>query len=276
MTYVGRYITLSCRSAPNRTEHVNVGILVHDGQHRWRVHVASDLRKLRAFDPSMSPHAVHAWEQDIPRLLQGSADGDFTQAVRQLRAFGYTIAQDVEPGSFVYQNEAEYVRRVADVMRAQVLPLSAPRKGREPASRLHHDLRESFKARGWLGKRIDAHEIVEHYPIGPLVEAEFALRNGVLHVLQTVDLRSGETSTKKREVRAKALALDMARESERDAMTYAVMAGADSALSEDVQALLQRYSKRVWRWESRDDINEMLDTLGRATGRPAQSLPLPN
>lgn len=58
MTNVGRYITLSCRSAPNRTEHVNVGVLVCDAQRQWRVHVASDLRKLRAFDPGTAADAV--------------------------------------------------------------------------------------------------------------------------------------------------------------------------------------------------------------------------
>lgn len=274
MKHVGRYITLACRSAPNRTEHVNVGVLVLDADNRWRVHIASDLRKLRAFDPSTSEEAVRAWEAELPRLLQG-CEGDFAQAARTLRAFGYAVA-NVEPGSFSYHDHDSYVARIADILRAQVAPPAAARdKKREPASRLHHDLRESFKVRGWLGKRIDAHEIVEHYPIGPLVEAEFALRNGVLHVLQTVDLRGGESSTKKREVRAKALTLDMARDVENDAMTYAVMAGADSALADDVQALLQRYSSRVWRWESRHDMDELIDTLGKATGRPSKALPLP-
>lgn len=264
-THVAEYVVLSHRPAVNRTEHLHYGILTRSPQ-GWRAHVMHDLRKLRAIDPSASAEALRELEASLPALLRDCKDWD--QARQALRAYGIHAAEG-KPGAFAYATEDEYLRRVQAAMSSQVLPPPRMRDPREPVSRLHVDLKRSFESRGWMGRNIGAHQIVERYQLaGKMVTAEFALRNGRLHVLETVDLRTSNPAAKRTDVRAKALVMDYAADTEPDSARYAIIAGVDSPLADEARKLLQRYATHVLAWESRADMEDLMHTLANAIGKP--------
>lgn len=267
---IAQYVILSHRVAPNRTEHIHVGIATHRPDGRWQAHMAHDLRKLSAFDPGTSPAALRDWADRIPSLLQGqSLEG----GANTLRTLGFIVSSGAA-GQFLCADDAAYLRCVETAMRSLVSPPPASkRKERDPVSRLHLDLKASFNARGWMGKDIAAHQIVERHPVGPMVTAEFALQNGVLHVLESIDLRTSNPSAKKAEVRSKVLALDMALSIDPKAQRYTVIAGHDSPMASEAASLAKHYSSQVWHWESPSDMEVMLSTLATATGKPM--LPVP-
>jgi hypothetical protein len=264
-TFRAEYVVLSHRPSVNRTEHLHYGILTRS-PHGWRAHVAHDLRKLRAIDPQASADALRDLESRIPQLLHGCQSWE--QARLALRAFGIH-ASEGNHGMIAYASEQDYLRGVQAALASQVLPPARQRPPREATSRLHLDLKRSFAARGWMGRDIWAHQIVERYQLaGQMVTAEFALRNGRLHVLETVDLRTSNPAAKRADVRAKALVMDYAADTEPDSARYAIIAGIDSPVAAEAKTLLQRYATHVLAWESRADMDALMQALATATGKP--------
>lgn len=270
--FVAQYGVLSHYPAPNRTEHVNIGIVVFLPHGEVRVHLGQDLKKLRAIDPQTNLETARSWEQSLPLMLQGKST---EEAVRFLSNFGqWSLSSQL--GRFSYRDDSDYLHRVQ--MALHSLVSTPPRPGRERGdmSRLHMDLKNTFLAKGWLGKNIGNHEIVERHPLGPMTTAEFALRNGVLHVIESLDLRSNNLSAKRNDARSKALTLDMAKRHEATASRYCVVAGIDSPLINDAKGLLGQYSDEVYTWESVTEMNALMERLGRATGKPGMNIPFPS
>lgn len=268
--FIVQYGVLSHYPQRNRTEHVNIGIVVFLDGGMVRVHLAQDLKKLRAADPAVNIETVRSWESGLPRMLAGQST---EQATSFLQNFGqWKLSSTL--GRFSYTHEDEYLTRVTNALHSLV---SAPPKSareRNDASHLHIDLKTAFAAKGWLGKDIANHEIVERYPLGPMTTAEFALQNGRLHVIETLDLRTSNPSAKRNDARAKALTLDVARRSATNTAGYAVLAGIDSPLIKDAKALLSDYCENVITWESVSEMNELMSRLGAATKKPG--LPMPS
>lgn len=267
---IAAYSVLVDRPYRNRNEQTNIGLVVlrPDGV---RVHISDDLRKVKAINPRANIDALHQWADQIPQLLEGCRSID--EAAIRLEAIGRDWILDGH-GTLEYASDEDYLRRIRLALDNLVRPAPRLREPRDPTSRLHLDLKRSFLINGWLGKDINAHEIVTRYPIGPEVTAEFALLNGKLNVIESVDLRSENASAKRVEVRAKALALDVARKSRQGkAACYAVMAGETSRIAGDTRELLTMYADHVFRWEDARDVNDLFDLIGKATGKPMIPLP---
>lgn len=267
---IAQYGVLSHYPQPNRTEHVNIGVVAFLADGSVRVHFGQDLKKLRAMDPQSNLDTVRSWEIGLPRMLQGRST---EQAAEFLRHFGQWSLSN-ELGRFAYANEDEYLTRIANALHSLVSAPKGERRERGDVSRLHIDLKTAFNAKGWLGRDIDNHEIVERYPIGPMTTAEFALQNGRLHVIESLDLRTSNPSAKRHDARSKALTLDMARKAAPNPARYAILAGIDSPLLPEAKALMGDYSEFVFTWESASDMNELMSILGKATGKPGMPIPL--
>lgn len=269
---IAHYGVLAHYPQPNRTEHANIGIVVFLADGSVRVHFGQDLKKLRAMDPQTNLEAVRSWESGLPKMLAGQT---VEQATAFLRHFGqWKLSSTL--GKFAYTDEESYLARVTNALHSLVSAPKSERRERSDASRLHMDLKAAFGAKGWLGRNIDKHEIVERHPIGPMTTAEFALQNGRLHVIESLDLRTSNPSAKRHDARSKALTLDMARKASKTAARYAVLAGIDSPMLKEAQALMEDYSERVFTWENPTNMNQLMDMLGRATGKPGMPIPQPH
>lgn len=267
--HVAQYGVLSHYPMPNRTEHVHIGLVVFLPDGMVRVHIAQDLKKLRAVDRTANLDTVRDWETGLPKMLVGM---NVEQATSFLQAFGqWKISGQL--GRFAYTNEDEYLQRVANALYSLVSVPSGSVRERSEVSRLHTDLRTTFSAKGWLGRDITKHEIVERYPLGPMTTAEFALQNGRLHVIESLDLRTSTPSARRNDARSKALTLDMARRTTSGTVGYAVLAGIDSPLLQDAKALLREYCDNVVTWESVSEMNDLMQRLGVATGKPGLAMP---
>lgn len=268
---IAQYGVLSHYPAPNRTEHVHIGIVVFLPSGHVRLHLGQDLKKMTAIDPQTSIEATRSWEETLPTMLHGM---ELDKARQFLSGFGqWALGNNL--GRFSYRTDDEYLQRVQGALSNLVAAPSKKTRERGDATRLHADLKNTFANKGWLGKDIGNHEIVERYPLGPMTTAEFALRNGVLHVIETLDLRTSKPSVKRHDARSKALTLDMAKRQESDSARYAVVAGIDSPILKDAQDLLSQYSDEVYTWESASDMEKLMRRLGAATGKPFIPMPMP-
>ncbi|MGE4240564.1 hypothetical protein [Ramlibacter sp.] len=267
---VAQYGVLSHYPRPHLTEHVHIGLVCFLATGEVRVHFADDLRKLRAIDTTVDMDAVRSWETGLPRLVANMSVAEATAFIRDFGQWGVSG----ELGRFAYADEDEYAQRVSHAMRNLVAAPSNSPRDRSEVSRLHVDLKIAFSAKGWLGRDIRNHEIVERYPLGPMTTAEFALENGRLHVIETLDLRRSNLSAKRSDARSKALTLDMARRKSGDSARYAVVAGRESPLLPEARDLLSDYCQSVLQWESVADMNALFEQLAEATGKPGLPLPL--
>lgn len=269
--FIAQYGVLSHYPSLNRTEHVHIGIVVFLAQGDVRVHFAQDLKKLRSTDPGVNIDTVRGWESGLPTLLAGKT---VAQSCEFLQHFGqWRISPTL--GRFAYHTEDDYLSRVANALHSLVVPPKQGTRERSESSRLHLDLKTAFSAKGWIGKDIGNHEIVERYPLGPMTTAEFALQNGRLHVIESLDLRTSNPSSKRSDARSKALTLDMARRTPGGNVSYAVLAGIDSPLIKDAKALLKDYCDNLITWESVSEMNDLMSRLGKATGKPGLPMPVP-
>jgi hypothetical protein len=269
---LAQYGVLSHYPQPNRTEHANIGIVVFLADGSVRVHFGQDLRKLRAMDPQTNLEVVRSWENGLPKMLAGQTT---EQAAAFLRQFGqWKLSATL--GKFSYADEDSYLARVTQALHSLVSAPLSERRERTEVSRLHLDLKTAFGAKGWLGRNIANHEIVERYPIGPMTTAEFALQNGRLHVIESLDLRTSNPSAKRNDARAKALTLDMARKASKDAARYAILAGIDSPMLPEAKDLMHSYSEHVFTWENPAEMAQLMALLGKATGKPGMPMPLPH
>ena len=270
MSFIAQYAILSDYPYQHRSEHVHIGIVVfcHDGE--TRVHLGANLRKMKALYPRADMDVIRSWEKELNSTLHKSSYQD-TAAHLAMLGNDWRLGETV--GKFLYDDENDYLVRVRSALRNLVDPIEPRRPTRESTSRLFLDLKKTFSFHHWLGKDINAHQIVPRFPVGPEVNAEFALKNGRLHVIESLDLRVSNPYAKRTEAQAKALAFDMARRLDKHAASYAVMAGLSSPIAEGTRELLSAYADRVYAWESPSDMSDLFESVAHAVGRPMLKMP---
>ena len=258
-----------------RQEIANVGTVLF-GPEGPQVFMASNLTKLLALDPNLSLHQVHADAQALSQTLAAywHADADpaaIIAAMGQARQ-GLTLTA---PGQ-IQQGQRTLSEVATELEQLLVRPPSRQRQAAAVrTNRLHSELRQLFRQSGILGRDandISRHLVVPNFPIDAEVGlfAEFALRNGRLHVTETVDFRTKTHTEKKREAESKALLLVEARErvGAADLTRYVVVTGVEDERMQPTLGLLQRYAEDLIVRESTQDWARYVDAMHRAA-RPA-------
>lgn len=266
------YTILCLHPYPWRSEHLNIGLVVlrPDGV---RVHLADNLKKLRAFAPDVDLEIVRGWPSELQSLLAGAADLD--EAAARMARWGTLQQLSDQRGTLGYHSEREYEDRIAGALARLVMPEKAVRVPADRAhkSRLDVELKTAFSAYGWLGNdpsQID-HHIVPRYPIDEQtgLRADFAIKNGCLHVIETLDFRVADPLSKREAAQAKTLVLALAQ----DARRYAIVAGGDGAETQPSLRLLRAHSDCLVRWEDAGAVDRFLADMGQAAGKPMIGLP---
>lgn len=259
---------------PARAEHCTVGVMVFAQDGHARVHLAHNLKKVKALDPQANLESLRDSLNGLAREINekpGAWDA-FKAGVAGLRF-------SASAGFFVYANPDEYERQVQWLLQTAAEPRSAqPRKTHQSKSRLFVELKSTFKNYGWLGERaedIEDHKVVTHYPVvvDEDLSAEFAMKNGRLHLVETVDFRAGVASAKRMEARGKALVFDAAKKQDTDTQCTVVVAAQDYTDIKASMNLLNRYADRVAVYESATDMQSLLNDWARAMKRPMLAMP---
>lgn len=259
---------------PARAEHCTVGVLVFTAEGKVRAHLATNLRKLSAFDPQTN---VNMLRDSLEWLV--SEINKHSSAWTAFKNGFSSLRFSAAPGFFSYESDAAYDKQVKWLLSVLAEPRSATTiESRKPKSRLYIELRNTFKAYGWLGDSagdIENHQIVTHFPVSldEDLSAEFAMKNGTLHLIETVDFRGGASSSKRMEARGKALVFDSAKDQSQTTACTAIVAAADYGDIKGSMKMLNRYADRVAAYESTADMQALFAEWAKAMDRPM--LPLP-
>lgn len=177
-------------------------------------------------------------------------------------------------GTLHAENDADLEMQVEAVLTRMVMPLKAERKLTTPRPRRS---RLNGQITAWLRQQqlysrnmqdLTKNRVVSSYPLSLDEElfAEFALKNGVVHVMETLDLRGHDSYTKtlRNEASFKAMVLDLAEDSLPTSQRIAVVAADNYGDMKPAFSLLNRKATHVVNMDSSQDRQWLADFVSEA------------
>lgn len=268
------YSLVRYQPSPGRHEVVNIGVVLFTPQGSL-MEVVPQMGKLLAIDPNAQISAVYEQANSLHKTVQTMIEhGMSAQEAASMLGKAMQGASLMPLGSVVTGGR-EPQAVLHWLMAELVTPPTRKRMKRAAAhSRLSVELSTLFKQAKMLGSApgdIAEHLVVQRYPIDADVGlfAEFALRNGKLHVTETVDFRVKDKAAKKREAEAKALVLIQALETvgKDDLQRYVVVSGADAETQASLN-LLERYTDHLVVREDSKAWLGYINNMAKAANRP--------
>src|SRR4051812_652996 len=216
MAHCYKFSLLALDAPAPRNERLNIGLVVFRGGN-LDVRLLRSLRKLSALSLAFDEESIRTAAQNLSRLdAQLSEPSDsLDERFAQLQAMSpfrlSPLAQFVAPSAAVYEEE------VALILRMFVEPEPAPKTPvRGKATALTAALRKAFRSDRILaakGETLEAHRVVTNVELATGLVADFVLKNGAMHVFETVDASHENTSavTVAKNVGLAALTIEQAR-----------------------------------------------------------------
>lgn len=267
---------LAAVSPAPRGEFLNIGLAV------W----IDGLPEIRA---DVSPSRLAAVDPNYPRLpvfrslLEGTLNAELAplltpshnnpDALRMLFDTLVAPIQRVSQGA-LFCEPGELEGAIDDTLnrlvRRQALTIRQDHP-RRPASKLQSQLKSWMRGAKIMGRSMDdlsKRRIVSNYPVSVEADvyADFAYKNGALHVIETLDLRGVEhvNSTLRNTAAFKSITLDLARDivGERG-QRIGIVAATDYAAIRPVLRLFERNSDEIFAIDSPSDAQRFADLLAR-------------
>lgn len=274
------YALLLINPAIDRLDAVVVGAIVR-ANGSWDIRVASSVAKMQAINPSFP----------TSKLVQTSAL--VKEFVATLSSFedvrtkfaGTRLGLIVDPfvGTFTYSSAEEYQSQVGFILSESVNPPSLAQANAAPVSRrrnlVRRNLRAHFKAKGLWSRReedIGKHKVVEQFSISQAsgIVAEFALKNGVMHITETIDFEMQSLAGKRLLAQAKTLVLEESRRVFGDSTRrYVVAAGSSRDDAKQSMHLLADHASDVFALESAEDMDRYVALIESAAATTQANLP---
>jgi hypothetical protein len=255
---------------PARGETLNAAIAVFDGE-RADVRLPRRLDKLRALSNALDLDALRASVARLGELDQFVVDDgvdDLADRLARLRDFtGFEFSQ---PAWLEAPNHETYERALSALLRNLVEPEPARLAPVRKRTRLMSIVRKAFAAERVLAKKgedLNSHRIVTNYEIAEGLQADFLLKNGAMHVVETVDASDDHTSARKivSDIAVSALVLEQARMTFGESATQArLVYEASSSLERIATPSLEAAAHQgtlLVNWASGDDRRRLLVEL---------------
>jgi hypothetical protein len=270
------YCLLTLRPDPERIDLLCVGAVAQDADGIWHVNAPGPESKLAIFGASHT--MLGRMAANLVETLRNCTN--LTAARLQLGLMRSALALHDFEGIFSYLDESDFARNMREILSESVL-LSAPIPPQKPIThrvvrpRTRARLRKQFEALGIMaGKNegLEDHKVVYNYPVSTRhgLKAEFALKNSVMHITETVDFDVSEESVRAKtyEAHAKCLVLQAALETFGSSIKrHIVVSGSASAHAARTIDLLSTVGQ-LYTTESNEDMDSYINTISLAAGNP--------
>lgn len=253
-----------------RGEALNAGIVTLQND-CLSVILPKRLEKLRALSHALDTDKLRASALRLPELdglLGNSGDVSFADRLSRLSHIaGFTFS---EPSWFEAASPEFYDSAVSMLLKNLVEPEPTRLPPLRKRTRLLTTVKRALRAERVLarkGEDLGSHRIVSNYEIAEGLEADLLLKNGAMHVIETVDASEDHTSARKivSDIAVSALVLEQAR------MTFG-RASTSARLVYDASPALERVTTpsleaaahqgaELVNWASDDDRRKLLVSL---------------
>lgn len=265
-----KYAIAQLKNNPSRDERLNLAVVVLNGN-ELDVRVPKSLDKIRALSAAINIDKVRESLSRLPELdLFIQEQGVSTEEERLSRLAQVTPIAFSSIGQFNAASAEAYSSCVQQLLLKLVEPEPAPIKAmRRSATKLLADVKTAFKSEGVLalkGEGLDAHRIVMNHKVAEGLSADLLLKNGSMHVVQTVDASSEEASMRMiKSIAVSALVFEQARMRFGEDQTNARLVYKASSTSEALIApslhAAEHQGATLINWESRDDRTRFIVEL---------------
>lgn len=272
---IAKYSLVTIFPIPERMDRIVVGAVAHSAR-GWDISLSSDYAKVLALDPNFSIPMLARIGSTLREISAGCGElGDLRSLMLSM---GGAVQLDSFEGRFAYEDEQSYIDQLNRIMVESVV---APQKlvvvdSRRDRSQLKAHLKKQFARLGVLGGSaddIDQHKVVARYPIQAEqgLFADFALKNSVMHVTETIDftMSAAAYTAKRYEAQAKCLVLKAASDiCGPGTRKYVVLAGGRTKNAESALRLLSANAE-LYQFENSADMTRYIDTINSAAhGHP--------
>lgn len=244
-----------------RGERLNLALVVF-GANDLHVHPARNLDKIKAISAALDKTSV---EQALDNLLildrnlfeDGLVDvEERVAALTQLSSLSLTAC-----GNFTAPDASSYDEEVQRLLLQLVEPEPAPRRFKpQKKTRLLSSLKSALRSEKILaqkGEGIDSHRFVADQELADGLSADLLLKNGAMHVVQTVDASNSDRIRRAvQEVGVSALVFEQARirfgeNQTRPRLVYAASASLEKSLNPALYAAEHQGAELI-NWESQE------------------------
>lgn len=256
-----------------RGESVNIGLVVFLPGGAVMARVEADMARLRALDANLPRLPIlQDLAQDIEARISALPTRDMQQLM--LRDFYAPVRADEHLGSLEADTPEALEEHIEGMMnrlvRKPALTVRESAQRPRKPSKLDSQMKAWFKGAKLLGRHMDdlaRHRIVESYPVAVDADAyaDFAFKNGALHVIETLDLRGADHLTPglRNTAAFKGVVLDMARDVVGEGKRIGVVAAADYATMKGAVRLFERNADELFSLDSPADRQRLADLLAR-------------
>jgi hypothetical protein len=248
-----------------------------------RVYMDAPIHRLRSLHPDLGLIDYEKSAEELETALPQIGDRQ-AQLLWMQKGLG-AISADDQCGHISVESTEEIIPCIESLLERYVHPpertIAASPKTNRTGSNLHAQLRSWFRStRVYSSKISDLSKgrVVPGYPIDVSDDlyADFALKNGAIHIIQSLDLRGIERVTKgvRGEAGLTAIVLDQARRNlSEDSKRIAVTAADDYTVVKSVVHLVGRYADDVIAMESAADRQRLSEFIGNSLNVDTPTLP---
>lgn len=267
-----KFALLRMAAAPPRDERLNIGVVVFRDD-TLDIRLLRSLGKLNALSLAYDHDALRAAADELRALDRMiSAPDDLPDSrLAKLVSFG---AFDFSPlGTFKARNQDAYEQQVAFLLKSFVEPEPALKQGTHgKGTKLVAALKSAFRSDRVLAKKgedLSAHRVVPNVELATGLVADFVLKNGAMHVIETVDASGDASATVRaiKDIALSALTIEQARITygEKDTIGRLVYHASAEIERRASPALMAAQHQRIelFNWASLDDQRRLLSTMTR-------------
>ncbi len=245
------YSIIRVEPDPRRGERVNVGVVVFkNGELDIRVVETKKAAAIASRDWDNHIQQFSSFLRENASLAEGPKE-----LVQLMGALGSQISL-TNTGWFDARGDDAYEKEVSRIITTLIKRQAQPRRPRD--SGIASKIAAEFKTAQILaakGEDIKSGNVVRNYVVdeGAGLKADFALKNGCLHLAETVDLTTAHPHFGT--AAGAAVTLDKARKLNNGAKAYGVYAVAESRRAEVKEhlSILGDYSDDIFNWNDRDE-----------------------
>ena len=271
-TATAPYVVLRAYSGQARGERLNAGIVLFTPEGPL-VSISKDKVRFRALHPDFSALSTDGWAEGLQHALQ-SMRLSLDQQLALLPMCAHPFKPDSAVGSA--NLNLDDPRETLDMLTKwlvdspdRTLPAARAEKKKRP-TKLQAEIAIWLKSAKLLSSKVEdlsKGRVVLNYPIDPSADlyTDFAVKNGELHVIETLDLRGVDhlTPSLRGDAAIKGVTLDEAREKVKG-KRLAVFSASDYAVSKPAIWMFSRSADELWDMHDEKDRRKLADFISGA------------
>jgi hypothetical protein len=250
-----------------RGEVLNVGLLLEQDGH-FLVRAGKRLEKIRSISAAIDAGQIQDELNALAIALSDCKAADVEHRVASFSFLKCHFQGSFDPGSVGLSEHY-----IADLLDRYVDPEPAPLKPvKKRHTRLRQEMVRAFRLERVLAKPsegLESHRIIYRHRLAEGVEADFVLKNGAFHVVESVDASSDEVTLQRSlyEIAMSTLTFEHAKigfgnNSVRSRLVYQASASLEKALTPSLYAA-EHQGAEVINWKSGEARSRFIENLAK-------------